>query len=284
MRYVRKYIECEQNEHEIVNRWIENNDVPDDEKYNESNVRKYLRKVYHGCCAFCECNPETSSFFEIDHFYPKSITNPNSKHNKEYLKQYQISEDSPDSFINDAMQILDLDENQITFHKEIKNLNYTCPRCNKLKGKLSVDGILSPNYRYKDQKWVDHADNVEERIYYIGPLLYYPEDEKEGYQTIEMFDLNGEHKPGRLSRSYLVRHRSVVFAWAFEQIDEMKEIIKGYQKAQTDPEKISKKLRKKLLLFYSLFLEDGCPYVTMIYQNFWVQLRCILGIFKTITS
>lgn len=239
MRYIKKYFNDPDKEHPVLNKWIKSNKATEDKKYNEPKVRDFLRKVYHGCCAYCECVPEISSYFEIEHFYPKSVT--------------------------------DKDPVKSGFRNEIKNLHYSCPRCNKLKGD-KTSKILSPNYEYNNNGWTEKgAKKIESRLHYIGHKLYAKEGDSDAKNTINMFDLNGENNTGALSRAYLVRHRLVVFAQAYYRIEELYNTAKN-----RDKNTLGNQLRR----FYDDFLSDDCPYVTMIYHNYHDQIYKLLKIEK----
>ena len=38
------------------------------EKYNNEVVQNVLRRIYHGCCAYCEGRVEPTAYFEIEHY------------------------------------------------------------------------------------------------------------------------------------------------------------------------------------------------------------------------
>ena len=75
-----------------------------------NKVKDIIRDLYNGCCAYCDCAFEEGAYYQLDHFYPKS---------KAKYKKYR---------------------------KCIKNLHYSCQRCNNLKGAKDPHNILSPNY------------------------------------------------------------------------------------------------------------------------------------------
>lgn len=256
MRYVKKYFENPIIEQEILNNWMNSNGSDEDKKYNEPNVRAFLRRVYHGCCAYCECSPEVGSYFEIEHFYPKSMTR---KHDNPVVKD--------------------------TFHKEIKNLHYSCPRCNKRKGTFDTTKktILTDNYYYdfKAEKWIEVSqEEIDKHIVYNKHLLY--PLSKEAKRTIEMFDLNGE-KPesSGTTRAYLVRCRLIVYLQAFLKIKKIYEALEKYRDDNciiiSDDDKRIKSLFKELYLYY---LDDSAQFNTMIYQNFGHEIVLLLNIYQ----
>lgn len=127
-------------------------------KYNIDAVKNSLRKIYHGCCAYCEGKVEPVAYFEIEHFYPKD---------KDKYPQWRLD-----------------------FH----NLHYACPRCNRLKGK-KVKKILSPNYYNNDGIWEMYPKEIDSCMCYVGhKLVVYPNAEpllqQKGEETVKLFQLN----------------------------------------------------------------------------------------------
>lgn len=125
-------------------------------KYNIDVVKNSLRKIYHGCCAYCEGKVEPVAYFEIEHFYPK-------------MKYPQW---------------------KLDFH----NLHYACPRCNRLKGE-KVKKILSPNYYNNSGKWEMYPKEIDHCVRYVGhKLVVYRKADKllkqKGKSTIKLFQLN----------------------------------------------------------------------------------------------
>lgn len=106
--------------------------------YNQNNrVREIIRMVYSGCCAFCESSLEQTSFFQIEHFYPKNIST------------FKIHV------------------------KRIENLHYSCQRCNTLKGKKVHLKIFSPNFFLDKKKWkLTKSTKIENELYYVGHILF----------------------------------------------------------------------------------------------------------------
>jgi hypothetical protein len=216
--------------------------------YNENDeVKRIIRKIYSNCCAFCECSPEDGSFFQIEHFYPK--TN----------KKYKI------------------------FIKRIENLHYSCQRCNTLKGRLVRRNIFSPNY-YLDSKmtWqITNRNKIETELFYIGHLLYSTNANSisidRGQETIKLFDLNNLNSTRRCNRQFLVESRLRVHNEVYNVINAIYELLFNYSPTSN----------KAIQILFSIlvnYTDDTRHYSTMTLHNYGESIYKLLYIFTKIKS
>lgn len=160
--------------------------------YNsDTRVRDIIRIVYQGCCAFCGSSPEASSFFQIEHFYPK-------------LKSGKYHQ----------------------YEKDFFNLHYSCQRCNQLKGHKPHYKILSPNYFLDNGTWKHtQPDKIDKELFYVGHLLYATKQNGRGAATIRLFDLNNHNGRGRSNRAYLVESRIRIFDQVYQLMNLLYEML-----------------------------------------------------------
>lgn len=212
--------------------------------YNESDrVKDIIRILYSGCCAFCGSYPEHSSFYQIEHFYPKG--------NAHYSR----------------------------YAKDIFNLHYGCQRCNTLKSRTVHINIFSPNTYLKGNQW-NHgtAKKVETELVYIGHILY-PMNNRAGSierakATIKLFDLNNDNGAGRSGRQHLVEERIRIFDSVFHILNAIYNLIKE--------ERSSTYIDQAIKLLFSTvmhYLNPQSPYSNMIAQNFGDDIFELLSIF-----
>lgn len=211
-------------------------------RYNENDrVREIIRIIYSGCCAFCECSPEDGSFFQIEHFYPKS----NSKFRK--------------------------------FKMRIENLHYSCQRCNNLKGKLVNLNIFSANYFLTNHlMWaISSTAKIESEIFYIGHLLFSKNKVAlsidRGQETINLFDLNNFNGANRSRRLFLVESRLRVFATVQKIITAIFELISNYTPNNNKAIEI-------LFLIAIKYTNNNTHYSTMTIHNFGADIYKLLSI------
>lgn len=204
-------------------------------------VRENLRILYHGCCAYCECAPETGSFYHIEHFYPKSES--------QYKK----------------------------YRKSIENLHYSCQICNTLKNKRNPSDIMSPNY-YLDTSdtWKKTAENkIEEELYYVGYLLYSHNSHTgsidRGKNTIDHLNLNNKISTSH-RREYLVENRIRCLADVTLIIGLIIDFFDNYKKEYCQPLKI---LIQRLIEY----TESSSPFSTMIIHNFGKEIIKLVEIY-----
>ena len=167
-----KYIEKDLNNPIVKNALVRLNRS---KSYNSDPiVRDEIRYIYNGCCAYCESTFEDGAFFHIEHFYPKN--------NKKYKK----------------------------YSKDIRNLHYSCQRCNTLKG-TKIDEIMSPNWYLDSGQWkLSTTGKIDREIYYVGHLLFSKHciigSIDRGFNTIQLFNLNNTASAIN-GRGYLVESR-----------------------------------------------------------------------------
>lgn len=167
-----RYIEKDLN-NPIVNNAITR--LSKSKSYNSDPiVRDEIRYIYYGCCAYCESTFEDGAFFHIEHFYPKKY------------KKYK------------------------PYSKDIRNLHYSCQRCNTLKGTKNIE-ILSPNWYLDSGQWkLSTEDKIYREIYYVGHLLFSKNtivgSTDRGLNTIQLFNLNNSISIPS-GRGYLVESR-----------------------------------------------------------------------------
>ncbi|MDO6437321.1 HNH endonuclease [Cyclobacterium sp. 1_MG-2023] len=211
--------------------------------YNHSDrVRDIIRILYSGCCAFCESSIEDSSFFQIEHFYPKNIA---------IYKQYD---------------------------KSIENLHYSCQRCNTLKGRKLQTKIFSPNYFLNSNQWIETIEEkIENEMYYIGYLLFSYNSTKKsidrGNETIKLFDLNNFNGFGRSSRQHLVESRLRVFDKIYNILNVIFEMLIRYDKKNNDAIEL-------LFSIVSRHTNRTSHFSTMVIHNFGSDLIKLLEIYS----
>ncbi|HEY5584421.1 MAG TPA: HNH endonuclease [Ruminiclostridium sp.] len=209
-------------------------------EYNSNpEIRNIIRDIYSNCCAYCECNPEEGAFFQIDHFYPKS--------KKKYFG----------------------------IRKDIRNLHYSCPACNTLKGVKNPDIIMSPNYYINSYNiWSMSCRNkIENELYYVGHLLFSSNKLmtiNRGEETIKMFNLNNQIYP--YNRTYLVESRLRCFSDVYMLLDAIYELLKNYNVK-------NKKALDILILLLLRYTDASQHFSTMILHNFGSYIIKILQIY-----
>lgn len=212
--------------------------------YNESDrVKDIIRMLYSGCCAFCGSYPEHSSFYQIEHFYPKGKAN---------YKQYE---------------------------KDIFNLHYSCQRCNSLKKTPVHLNIFSPNAFLKGNKWEQCIpEKIENELVYIGHILFSINNRAgsvdRAQETITLFDLNNENGAGRSGRQHLVEERIKVFDNVFQLLNIIYHLIK--EKSS------SPYIDRSIIFLFKIvmpYLSPESPYSKMIAQNFSEDIYRLLYIF-----
>ncbi|KAA2239620.1 hypothetical protein F0L74_25855 [Chitinophaga agrisoli] len=212
--------------------------------YNDSDrVKDIIRILYSGCCAFCGSYPEHSSFYQIEHFYPKGIA----------VYSHYV--------------------------KDIFNLHYGCQRCNTLKSTPVHLNIFSPNTYLRGNKW-NHstAKKIETELVYIGHILY-PMNNRAGSidrakETIKLFDLNNDNGAGRSGRQHLVEERIRIFDSVFQILNTIYHLIKEEQSGTYINQSI-----KFLFRIVVRYLDPQSPYSNMIAQNFGDDIFKLLSIF-----
>jgi hypothetical protein len=173
--------------------------------YNTSQkVKDIIRDLYNGCCAYCDCAFEEGAYYQLDHFYPKS---------KAKYKKYR---------------------------KCIKNLHYSCQRCNNLKGAKDPHNILSPNYYLSnDLEWqMTSREKINDELIYVGHLLFSINKNTNsidrGLETIKMFNLNNTDFNTRGNRSFLVECRIKTFASVYHIIAAIYSLLVNYYPKNND--------------------------------------------------
>lgn len=167
--------------------------------YNSSQkVRDIIRDLYNGCCAYCDCTFEDGAYYQLDHFYPKS----RAKYKK--------------------------------FRKCIKNLHYSCQRCNNLKGNKEPHNILSPNYYLtNDLEWqMTNREKINDELIYVGHLLFSINKNANsidrGLETIKIFNLNNTDFNARGNRRFLVECRIKTFASVYHIMAAIYALLANY--------------------------------------------------------
>lgn len=247
-----KYIDKKEEYIPIVQGWLDSS-----KDYNsDDNVRKYLRYVYSGCCAYCQCQPEIGSYFNVEHFYDidSYVDKPNKDH---------------------------------PLSKDIRNLHYSCERCNKLKMNQSADLILSPNYYLLDsngkcEEWRKYRpEEISFWLYYEGPYIF-PYKSNKAIKTINTFDLNARIQNGRRSRASLVSDRKKVLSVAAQKLQDIWSLVAG-KDGDAYAAQISLLEARPIMTQIEQLLEmmlDDAPYSTMIIDNFGEPLLRLIEILE----
>ena len=131
--------------------------------YNSENVKKHLVLCYGRKCCYCESLIPSTSYFHVDHFYPKS---PSNGLPKQFRNKFRYA-----------------------FHivNDVRNFHLACNRCNVLKSDF-VGLALSPNYYYKKGQWkCSSEDFITKNLKYKGARV---ESSKEFKSFIEKLYLN----------------------------------------------------------------------------------------------
>jgi hypothetical protein len=212
--------------------------------YNESDrVKDIIRIIYSGCCAFCNSTIEHSSFYQIEHFYPKG--------NPLYSR----------------------------YIKNIFNLHYGCQRCNTLKGTAVHPFIFSPNYYLSGHTWtLTNPKKIDQELIYVGHIAYSIRNRfgstDRAQATIDLFDLNDDNGGGRSGRRYLVEERIRTFDQVFELVATIYHLIQE--------EKISPFIDRAIKLLFTMvvrYVSPRSPYSKMIVQNFGEDIFKLLTIY-----
>jgi len=211
--------------------------------YNQSDrVKDIIRKLYYGCCAFCECSPEDGLFFQIEHFYPKNVT---------AYKKYA---------------------------KSIENLHFSCQRCNTLKGRKVHLNIFSPNYFLSGGSWgLSKIEKIEGELYYVGHLLFFKNSItpsiNRGLETIKLFDLNNINGSIRSSRQHLIESRLRVYDNVYKILSVIYELILNY-KMDFD--------NAIIILFSIVikYTNSSSHFSTMVIHNFGSDIHKLLVIYN----
>lgn len=211
--------------------------------YNENDrVREIIRIIYSGCCAFCECSPEDGSFFQIEHFYPKS--------HRRFRR----------------------------FKMRIENLHYSCQRCNSLKRSHVHQNILSPNYFLDNHlAWhISSTNKIENELFYFGHLLFshnqVANSIDRGEATLNLFDLNNFNGSVRSERRFLVESRLRVFATVQGIVSAIFELVSNYTPSNN----------KAIEILFSLAIKhtnNNTHYSTMTIHNFGTDIYKLLSIY-----
>ena len=209
-------------------------------KYNsDPKVRDNLRKIYHGCCAYCESTFEDAAYSQIDHFYPKS---------KEQFKPYS---------------------------KDIRNLHYSCQRCNNLKGSSCKD-IMSPNWFLSKNGWkLSDKHKIEQEIYYVGHMLYSNNIKgsiDRGNNTINLFNLNNANPSPRNNRASLVESR-------LKTLNDMYLTLKMLTNLLVNYNKNNKETIELLIIQAIKKTKPNSPFSTMIIHNYGDMLVKLIKIY-----
>lgn len=212
--------------------------------YNQSDrVKDIIRILYSGCCAFCGSSPESSSYYQIEHFYPKN--------RKEYKK----------------------------YAKDIRNLHYSCQRCNNLKSTPVHLHIFSPNYYLSGGNWV-HSTNhkIDSELIYVGHLVYSinnkPLSVDRARATIDLFDLNNQNDGGRSGRRYLVEERLKLYSEVYEILETI------YHLLAADKIDVGRdKALKKLFIIVINYCSRKSPFSNMVVQNFGIDIVKLLKVY-----
>ncbi len=224
-------------------------------KYNDDIIKDALSKIYNELCCYCESKFNFSWYFEVEHFYPKSMS------------QYKWYENN------------------------FLNLHYSCPKCNRLKSdycpdwtqnwtKKSTFNILSPNFRLSliNKEFIKPSYNVEEKIIYKWPyLISNPNNNKEERKlvnnTIDLLWLNWDKEKKRMG---LLEKRIKVFNNFFNLLETLFILIKDeWGKSKSIP-----------VIFEVLFemMDNKSHYSTMLIHNFWEEIIILLTKYKNINN
>ncbi|RXF70533.1 HNH endonuclease [Arcticibacter tournemirensis] len=213
--------------------------------YNQDDkVREIIRVLYSGCCSFCGSSPEISSFFQIEHFYPKK--------NKSYRK----------------------------YAKDIRNLHYCCQRCNTLKGAKTHSNIFSPNFYLSGADWLcSNSKKIESELFFFGHLLYsrnlnYASIDR-GEQTIRLFNLNNANDSGRSNRQSLVEARLRVFATVYNLLEALYDLLSNYAPANNNAIQM-------IFLIVIGYTNQTSAFHTMVVQNFGDDIFRLLYVFNRV--
>ncbi len=233
-----------------------------DDKYADTKgiIRTSLRRIYSGRCAYCGSLVGAESSFEIEHFYPKSI--------------------------------------QDDLIREFKNLHFSCRRCNTIKGIQDPikEELFTPNWFIKQPTnvnnivWKHCTKQAHTTAFkYSGAWIesLKKTSSPSPVKSVAFFNLNNElnTKP----RTYLVEQRLRCYSNAFQILNLIHESlnqIHTLQKSNTDCEacisqgSFLKRQSKNLLTQFKQMIEPEAPYAEMIFDNFAVDFKKCLEIYK----
>lgn len=150
--------------------------------YKQENVRKHLVFCYGLKCSYCESLISSTSYFEVDHFYPK---NPTSS----LPRQFKNFNDYKYKIVND-----------------VRNFHLSCKRCNL--NKKDFTGLaLSPNFYHTGKQWKKYKSSfIEKNFSYEGATVkcskvYLPFIEKMHLNTSTEGEKKGLHLSLLLERT-----------------------------------------------------------------------------------
>lgn len=156
------------------------------------------------------------------------------------------------------------------YRKDIFNLHYACPACNTKKSVHVPTDMLTPNYRLINGKWVSSDPGEIESLMYYNAFKLETTDadakEKKALNTINKLKLN--------DRPYLVEDRIRTFNACTQLIEVIKEVLTAYRKSVDD---------KTLAILFKLlktYTSDDSAYSTMIIQNYGVEIKKLLKVWK----
>ncbi|RQO64867.1 hypothetical protein DBR43_31810 [Pedobacter sp. KBW06] len=242
-------------------RWVDKNSLSEHlkeassilEKINDYNddvrIRDIIRDIYSGCCAYCGSSPESASYFQIEHFYPKN-------------SMYGFDK----------------------YEKDIKNLHYSCQRCNALKREIPHPNLFSPNFYLIKGEWVhSNPDKFKRELIYVGHLLYSRDIKNvdRGQYSIDLFDLNNLNGSGRSNRSYLVEARIKVYDEVFQLLNLLYTLLEKTFRSK-EITQIEKEILDILFIRLIKYMSPDAAYSNMVIDNFGESLLELLGVFSKI--
>lgn len=117
-------------------------------KFKSAFTERHLEEAYGFKCCYCESPIGVSAYYDIDHFYPQHLQNPQNIplgfHSKATYSRYAVN--------------------------DVRNWHISCARCNR--SKKNFLGALSPNYYYSvvAKKWIcSKPSYIAKHIWYDGP-------------------------------------------------------------------------------------------------------------------
>lgn len=161
-----------------------------------------------------------------------------------------------------------------SFAMDIRNLHYSCKACNTKKSTNDAGLFLSPNFRVDaNGRWYDtNPSEIENSIRYNEYLLVsLPTDNGQGASTIGKLQLN--------DRKYLVECRIRCYSQVYKLLQAVTELLKSYDRTNHD----AAAKKKALIILFGLiktFIAEDAEFSTMIIQNFGIQIKQLLKIWK----
>lgn len=219
-------------------------------RYDLVSVRRFLRQVYNGRCAYCDNTVGDTSTFHIDHFYPKGCG-----------MGY-----SDDKYV-----------------KNLCNLHFTCPACNQTKGRVNPSKIFTPNYRLDGDEWIEIepltiTNSLEYRGYYIYTINSAGAETNMANNTIDEFNLNNQNKK-KQSRSFLVESRRRVYLSIGSLLNAAYQLLNLWNDDCKKGKLLAPSVTIVMRLIYNS-MQPTAPFSEMVIQNYAEDYLKLLKIWQ----